>query len=567
MRLAWPPPWDLVASALISLLTLVLVHLSSPPMQGFGALLGLILVILIPGYLLIFYLFPARSDLDSRRRALLTSVFAALLAALASLGLILTPRGLQPASLATILSLLALFLAALAYARSSQLPSRKRFTIWSRRGFRSGRRLARLPGPSNKRRFISLFFVLMAIAAFAALAFTFNTNQGSSGQEGYTEFNVSWPKESDYEAASVQIGSRVTALAKILNHEKSRINYTLRLTQNNSTLFSKDLVLDRNESWQGPVSCIPNGPAGRQRLDFMLFMEKNLSMPYRQDRLWINLSENGSSTINGSSGLNDSENKPPMTLEQNTKVVVLSIGDDSGGGSESGSTGQKTATQTDQNRINQESETAYEDSRQVTAPEPKKGAGQTSGKDNVSGKQKQEVSPQESDLGLQKPEKATIIFDVPDKDNKSSENEKRQSEPAIVSSTPSQDKKAEGNPEDSKGSSSPKDGAAFGPSADKGETVKSSDSSGTGAAAKAKDSGAGQEDAASKNSGIGKEIDSWVGTRSMGSGSSEKGHDAYQSKNIKYVKGDKGGRAVLGRSGANPVQTSGGNSKTPMKLG
>jgi len=542
LRLAWPPPGDLVASALISLLTLVLVHQSSPSMQGFSAPLGLLLVILIPGYLFVLSVFPARSDLGSRRRALLTLGFAALLAALASLGLTLTPRGLQPASLATILSLLALFLAALAYARSSQLPSRKRFTLWSRRGFRSGRRLARLPGPSNKGRFISLFFVLMAIVALAALAFTFNTNQGSSSEKGYTEFNVSWPKEAEYEAASVQMGSKVTALARVFNHEKGSINYTLRLTLNNSSLFCKDLVLSRNESWQGPVSCTLNGPVGQQRLDFMLFKEENLSMPYRQDRLWINLSENKSSMIN------DSENKPPVTMEQNTKVVVLGIGDDDGGGSGSSVTSQKPASQTVQ--------------RSKIASEPKRDAGQISSKDDSSGKQQQEVSPREADLSLPKPEKARGI-----NDNKSSENEERGPESAIVSSASSQDKKADSNPEDSKDADSPKDGATPSPSADTEETVQSSDSSRTGAAAGAKDSGAGQKDDPSKTSGIGKEIDSWVSTRGMGSGSSEKGHETYESKNIKYVKGSTGGRAVLGRSGANPVQTSGGQSKTPVKLG
>ena len=562
MRLAWPPPWDLVASALISLLTLVLVHQSSPSMQGFSAPLGLLLVILIPGYLFVLSVFPARSDLGSRRRVLLTLGFAALLAALASLGLILTPRGLQPASLATILSLLALFLTALAYARSSQLPSRKRFTLWSRRGFRSGRRLARLPGPSNKGRIISLFFVLMAIAALAALAFTFNTNQVSSSEKGYTEFNVSWPKEAEYEAASVQMGSKVTALAKIFNHETGSINYTLRLTQNNSSLFCKDLVLGRNESWQGPVSCTLNGPVGRQRLDFMLFKEENLSMPYRQDRLWINLSENKSSMIN------DSENKPPVTMEQNTKVVVLGIGDDYDGGSGSSVTSQKPASQTDQrSKIDQESEPAYEDGKQVTATEPKKDAGQISGKDSASGKHQQEIAPLEPDLSLPKPESAKGILDSPDKDNKSSENEERRPESAIVSSMPPEDKKADSNSEDSKDSSSPKDGATPGAPADTGETVKSSDSSKTGDASGAKDSGAEQKGDSSKISGVGKEIDSWVSTRGMGSGSSEKGHDAYESKNIKYVKGSKGERAVLGRSGANPVRASGGQSKKPVKLG
>jgi len=314
-------------------------------------------------------------------------------------------------------------------------------------------------------------------------------------------------------------------------------------------------VLGRNESWQGPVSCTLNGPAGRQKLDFMLFRENNLSVPYRQEQLWINYSENRSS----------------VPIKQNTRVVVLATGDDSGGGSVSRRTSQKLASQTNQSpKIDKKSEPEENDIKHVTASEPKTDAGQISSKDDTSGKQ-QEVLAHEADLDLPEQKKAGGNLGISDKDNKSSENEKRRSDSTIffssISMAPSEDKKADSTPEDGKDTDASKNGASKSPSADKEEPSQPSDSSTPGAAAGAKDSGAGQKSDQSKTSGIEKEIDSWVSTRSMGSGSSDKSHDAYASKNIRYVKGDKGGRAVLGRSGTNSVQTSGVQSKTPVKLG
>ena len=593
MRLAWPPLWDLIASALISILTLVLIQLSFPSTQGFIAPLGLILVILIPGYLFVLSLFPGRSDLGSRRRALLSLGFAALLAALASLGLTFTPRGLQPASLATILSLLALFLSAFAYARSSELPSRKRFTLWSKRGSRSGRKLARASRAVPKSRIISLFFVLL-IGVLATLAFTLNTNQGSSSEKEYTEFNVSWQRGTEYEAASLQAGSKITAMAKIFNHEKGLINYTLKLTFNNTSLFSENLMLSRNESWEGPVSGILNGPLGRQRLDFLLFKEGDLSMPYRQDLLWINLTEDKSddslnfSKLNGSSDLNASEKKPPVTLEQNTRVVVLGIGDDSGGGSGSTVTGIKpSSSQIDQDsKIDQESEAANEDLVQGSAEQPKKIAGQKSGKEDISGKQ-QDGSHQEADLSLQTVEKSDSALDSKKKSDgvaKSSENEEIRPEPIVSLSASPAGEKVDGNPVEIPDANAPGKDAKIAPSSDterlsdsttdspepskdRGADRDSADNKGANSPkdGAVPDSGASQKDDSSKTSGIAKEIDSWVSTRGMGS--SEKSQSGYASGNIRYVKGSTGERAVLGRSGANPAQTSKSRSKKPVRLG
>ena len=137
LRIAWPPPWHLIVSALVSVLALVFVHLSPQSYQETSPLMSLALVILIPGYLLTLTLFPSKKDISLRRRALLSVSFAALLAILFGLILNLTPRGLQPASLATVLSLLALFLAAVSYVRWSELPRRNRFSLTSKSDLRS----------------------------------------------------------------------------------------------------------------------------------------------------------------------------------------------------------------------------------------------------------------------------------------------------------------------------------------------------------------------------------------------------------------------------------------------
>jgi len=163
MRLAWPPPWHLVGSVLISVIALASVHLSPSSLQGTLSLLALIFVFLIPGYLATLSLFPGKSDLGGQRRAILCLVSSAILAGLFSLILAATPRGLQSASLATILSLLAVFLAAVAYGRWSNLPRKRRFLLLPKKGLGSTRTFPRA----------ALAILLLAACFVAALAFAF----------------------------------------------------------------------------------------------------------------------------------------------------------------------------------------------------------------------------------------------------------------------------------------------------------------------------------------------------------------------------------------------------------
>jgi hypothetical protein len=156
-----------MASVLISVVALALVHLSPSSRQDILSPLALILVFLIPGYLATLSVFPGKSALSGKGRAFLCLASSAMFAGLFSLILTATPRGLQSASLATILSLLAIFLAAMAYGRWSNLPRKRRFLLLPKRGLGSTRPIPRA----------ALAILLLAACFIAALALTFGPYQ------------------------------------------------------------------------------------------------------------------------------------------------------------------------------------------------------------------------------------------------------------------------------------------------------------------------------------------------------------------------------------------------------
>ena len=115
-----------------------MVHLSSPSLRAILSPLALILVFLVPGYLALIWAYPAKGELSRRGRWVLSLAASVLLAGLLGLLLYSTPRGLQSASLATLLSLASLLLFAMAYLRWSDLPRNRRFFLWPRSGLRPG---------------------------------------------------------------------------------------------------------------------------------------------------------------------------------------------------------------------------------------------------------------------------------------------------------------------------------------------------------------------------------------------------------------------------------------------
>ena len=359
---------NLIASALISLLALALANLSPESVQETASFLALGLVILVPGYLIVLFRFPANRDLELSKRIILCLGLSALLAGLVSLVLMLTPRGLQPASLATILSLLAIFLNAISYIRFSTEPRKRGSVSRSRRGNPLTKIFSGIPGVrirGRRRRTAFLPLALIAILFVAAIAFAVILNHGSSG-EGATSLEVFWPREAlNSQSEPLKTGSDLEAIAKIINGEKSSTNYTLKLLLNNSTIFTKNLNLGHNETWQGRLGFTLSESPGLQRLDLQLFKEGDFSKPYREEHLGVNLLADASSnlsqntyqnnsdessnrtSVTNSAKINVTENSSPVILEEKSKVTVLSVGEtrsSSASGSTAGTKSQSQST-------------------------------------------------------------------------------------------------------------------------------------------------------------------------------------------------------------------------------
>jgi uncharacterized membrane protein len=52
-----------------------------------------------------------------------------------------------------------------------------------------------------------------------------------------------------------------------------------------------DISLLHNETWERPVTYSLDEPGDRQKLQFLLYKEGNLTAPYRDLHLWVNVSE------------------------------------------------------------------------------------------------------------------------------------------------------------------------------------------------------------------------------------------------------------------------------------
>ncbi|MDD1758893.1 MAG: DUF1616 domain-containing protein, partial [Methanotrichaceae archaeon] len=173
-----PLPWELFFSALISTTILIMILLSIDPFQGFGAFIGLALVFFFPGYALALALFPGKDAIGFSKRLILIIASSFILAALAGFVLNLTPRGLQPASLALSLSILNLVFTLAAYLRWSALSRRKRFVMEygiARKTLRNRRQRNEVPGIALV--LLGLMLVI-AVSAFALSSNHFPNNKG-----------------------------------------------------------------------------------------------------------------------------------------------------------------------------------------------------------------------------------------------------------------------------------------------------------------------------------------------------------------------------------------------------
>ncbi len=280
------PPLDLKLIIVYLFMTVVFLTISPLDKTIIRTILGIPLVLFIPGYVLIAALFPNKNDLDGIERIALSFGLSIAIVPLIGLGLNFTPWGIRFGPIITSLILFTLSLLIIANFRRLELPPEERFGVPLNATLLTIKE--EFKGEKNKTdKILTLILIISIIASLFTLVYVIVTpKQG----EKFTEFYLLGPKgkAADYPGEVIP-GAPINLIVGVVNHEYSDVNYTLLVQVKNDTYLERRILLSNNETWEKPVSFTINRTGSNLKLEFLLYREGN-GIPYRETHLWINSS-------------------------------------------------------------------------------------------------------------------------------------------------------------------------------------------------------------------------------------------------------------------------------------
>ena len=255
--------------------------------------LGLPLVLFLPGYALIAALFPAKSDLDGIERTALS--FGLSIAIVPLIGLVLnyTPFGIRLLPVLVCLSIFIFIMCWLAYIRRASLPETEAFEIsFSAAALSLKNEILEKP-ESKLDRALTIILILSILMSVATLEYVILTPKEG---EHFTEFYVLGPQGiADNYTTDYTLGQSGTMIVGVVNHEYRPVNYTMQVRLENQLLPLPEnlqhITLDHNETWEETVTFTPPLVGQNMKLEFLLFNETDKTTPYRNLHLWINVDE------------------------------------------------------------------------------------------------------------------------------------------------------------------------------------------------------------------------------------------------------------------------------------
>ncbi len=287
MKLPGKLPHDLLIVLIWTILTLVFVLtpvLSDTPVR---TILGIPMVLFIPGYVLIAALFPKKDDLEGVERIALS--FGLSIAVVPLLGLLLNfTFGIRLIPILLSLCAYSIALTIIAASRREKLPLEERFSVPF---YRVHEIIDREINAPKSRSDMILTFILVFTIFLAAGMIYFVITTPKIG-ERFTEFYIldSSGKAENY-PTEMKYNSPSTILVGVVNNEYTPLNYTVRVVLDKEILTDTLFSLPHNGTWENNVTFVPVKTGNDLKLEFWLFKEDNFTVPYRELHLWVNVTE------------------------------------------------------------------------------------------------------------------------------------------------------------------------------------------------------------------------------------------------------------------------------------
>ena len=276
---------DLQIAAIIIILTVLFVLLPPLNTSPVRTILGIPMVLFLPGYALIAALFPRKNDLDGIERLALSFGLSIAVVPLIGLGLNFTPFGIRLVPILISLSVFTLAMLLIAYIRRSKLSEEERFEVpfsYMYSSLRSEIFISR----KGVDRILSIILILSIVASIIILIYVIVTpKQG----EKFTEFYILGDNGmAQGYPTRLEPGKTSSVIVGITNQEYVLTNYTLNISLENNTLKTIHVQLMHNSTWEEKVLFIPEKTGDNLKLEFLLYKEDNLTAPYRDLHLWVN---------------------------------------------------------------------------------------------------------------------------------------------------------------------------------------------------------------------------------------------------------------------------------------
>ena len=278
-----------IALVLLTDIFVLIPFLNDSPIR---TVLGLPMVLFLPGYALIAALFPGKDDLDGIERIALS--FGLSIAVVPLIGLILnyTPWGIRLVPILVFLTNFTILMSIVAIYRREALGNNA-FSVPFREMYESV--IAEINEKPGSQLDQILTIVLMISILLSAITLAYVVITPKQGEK-FTEFYILGPERmADNYKTHLELGESVYVIAGIVNHEYSVVNYSIVIRLNNETIETppslNHIALAHNVTWEKPVSFIPGVPGEDMKLEYLLYREDNMTEPYRDLHLWINVTE------------------------------------------------------------------------------------------------------------------------------------------------------------------------------------------------------------------------------------------------------------------------------------
>ncbi len=235
-------------------------------------ILGVPMVLFIPGYVLVMALFTKKNELGSAEIICISFGLSIVVISLLGLFLDLT-FGIRLTPMIIILCTYIIIMVSVSMYRQRMyedivdnvipkivLPKRRIDTI------------------------LTMILIFMSILTVITIYYAIMTPKIG---ERFTEFYVlNSDRKADNYSTSMMLNSPVVLLTGVVNNEYQHMNYTVNVVIDKDVLATEKLSLNHGDMWEKNITFVPDKVGDNVKLEILLFKEDDYTIPYRKLHLW-----------------------------------------------------------------------------------------------------------------------------------------------------------------------------------------------------------------------------------------------------------------------------------------